>query len=65
MWRHGANRNTYDESTAIGSEFDKTTATQTVPNERASRAAVRGRQDGSSVSVPGEVIILCGEIVEV
>ena len=61
--RHGANRNTYDESTAFGSEFDKTTATLTLPIERASRPAVRGRQDGSSV--PGEVTILCQEIVEV
>ena len=62
VWiRHGANRNPYDESTAFGSEFDKTTAT--LPNQRtSSRAAVRG-QEGSSV--PGEVTILCREIVEV
>jgi len=60
-WRHGANRNTHDESTAFGSEFEMTTATQTLPNQRASRVANRG--EGSSV--PEEVAILCQEIVEV
>eukprot|EP00985_Skeletonema_marinoi_P015720 scaffold8193_cov191-Skeletonema_marinoi.AAC.1 len=32
-WRHGANRITHDESTAFGSEFEKTTETQTPPNQ--------------------------------
>jgi len=62
-WRHGAYRSTHDESTAFGSEFDMTTATQTIPNHRAPRAAVREGKEGSSV--PGEVTILCQEIVEV
>ena len=62
-WRHGANRNTHDESTAFGSEFDMTTASKTLPNQRASRAAVREGHERSSV--PGEVTILCQEIVEV
>jgi hypothetical protein len=61
--RHGAYRNTHDESTVFGSEYEKTTATQTLPNHRASRAAIRGGQEG--ISVPGEVTILCQEIVEV
>jgi len=61
-WRHGAYRNRHDESTAFGSEFEKTTATQTLPNHRASRAAVREQQGRS---VPEEVTILCQEIVEV
>ena len=57
--RHGAYRNAQDESTAFGSEFEKTTATQT---HRASRAAIGGQEESS---VPGEVTILCEEIVEV
>ena len=61
-WRHGANRNTQDESTAFGSEFEMTTATQTISLHRASRAAIRG-QEGSRV--PDEVTVLCEEIVEV
>ena len=48
-WRHGAKCNT-------GSKFDKTTATLTLPNERASRAAVKGRQVRN---VPRELTILC------
>jgi hypothetical protein len=60
--RHGAYRNTLDESTAFGSEYERTTATQTLPNHRASRAAVREQQGRS---VPEEVTILCQEIVEV
>jgi len=32
-WRHGANRITHNESTAFGSEFEKTTETQTPPNQ--------------------------------
>ena len=48
--RHGAYRNTQDESTAFGSEFDTTNAAQTLPNQRALRANVRGH------SVPNEVI---------
>jgi hypothetical protein len=63
-WRHGANRNTQDESTAFGSELELTnaTTTQIISHHRASRAAVR-RQEESTV--PGEVTILCEEIVEV
>ena len=59
-WRHGPYRKTHDESTAFGSELELTTATQS--HHRASRAAIRG-QGGSNV--PGEVTILCQEIVEV
>jgi len=62
--RHGANRNTHDQSTAFGSEFERTTATQLLPNQRALRDTVREVQQGGS-SVPGEVTILCQEIVEV
>ena len=63
-WRHGASyRNTHDESTAFGSEFEMTTATQTLPNQSVSRVAVREGQERSGV--PGEVAILCQEIVEV
>ena len=60
--RHGAYRNTQDESTAFGSELELTTATQTIGHRRASRAAVRGQEEND---VPGEVTILCEEIVEV
>ena len=59
--KHGAYRNTQEESTAFGSEFELTTATQTTPY-RASRAAARGQEEST---VPGEVTILCQEIVEV
>ena len=52
-----------DESTAFGSEFDMTTATQILSNQRASRVAARERQEGSSITE--EVAILCREIVEV
>ena len=59
--RHGAYRNKHDESTALGSEYEKT---QTQPNQHASRATIKA-QGGSSV--PGEVTIRCQcqEIVEV
>ena len=60
--RHGAHRNIQDESTAFGSEFEMTTATQTLPSQRASRAAVRGQEDSS---VPGEVSVFSREIVQV
>eukprot|EP00985_Skeletonema_marinoi_P008050 scaffold3586_cov115-Skeletonema_marinoi.AAC.6 len=60
--RHGAAINTLDQSTAFGSEFEQTTATQTLPNQRASRAAARGQ--GGSI-VPGEVTIPCREFAEV
>ena len=60
--RHGAHRNTNDESTAFGSEFEMTTATQSQPNERASEPFITGR---GGESVPGEVSILCREIYEV
>ena len=58
---HGAYRNKHDESTALGSEYEKT---QTQPNQHASRATIKA-QGGSSV--PGEVTIRCQcqEIVEV
>jgi len=61
--RHGAYRNTHDGSTAFGSEYEMTTATQTPPNQRASRDATRGGE--KETRVPGEVTILCQEIVEV
>eukprot|EP00984_Skeletonema_dohrnii_P021026 scaffold10402_cov64-Skeletonema_dohrnii-CCMP3373.AAC.2 len=60
--RHGAKFNTQDQSTAFGSEFEHTTATQTLPNQRDSRAAARGQ--GGSI-VPGEVTIPCQEFAEV
>ena len=56
--KHGAYRNEQDESTAFGSELEKTTTTRTLPNQRSSRSSERG-------SVPEEVTILCQEIVEV
>ena len=60
--KHGAYRNAQDESTAFGSEFEMTTTTQTPTNQRDSGAIpiCSGRR-----SVPGEVTILCEEIVEV
>ncbi|KAK1736803.1 hypothetical protein QTG54_012248 [Skeletonema marinoi] len=61
-WRHGANRITHNESTAFGSEFEKTTATRTSPNQRAPRAAAREGQEGSRVFQ--EVAILCQDIIE-
>ena len=60
--RHSAYRSTQDESTAFGSEYEKTTATQTSTNKCASGSAPRGLERGS---VPEEVTILCQEIVEV
>ena len=48
----------------FGSEYDETTASQTLLNQRASRATVREVQQGGS-RVPEEVAILCQEIVEV
>eukprot|EP00984_Skeletonema_dohrnii_P025198 scaffold14311_cov150-Skeletonema_dohrnii-CCMP3373.AAC.5 len=63
--RHEAYRATQDESTAFGSEFDITTETQSIPTQRASRATVREGHESERSSVPGEVAILCQEIVEV
>jgi len=60
--RHGAFRNTNDESTAFGSKFDETTATLSQPNQLASRTTIR-EQGGRTV--PGEVAFLCQEILEV
>eukprot|EP00985_Skeletonema_marinoi_P004230 scaffold1850_cov131-Skeletonema_marinoi.AAC.6 len=61
--RHGAYRNSHDESTAFGSGFDETaTTTQFQPNQLASRPSIR-RQGGRSV--PDEVAILCQEIFEI
>lgn len=57
--RHGAYRTLHDESTAFGSELEQTTATQTLADQRASIA------DGRRRCVPGEVTIVCQEIVEV
>ena len=57
-WRHGANR-THDGSTAFGSEYEKTTATVTLPHQRTA-----GASDEVSAKIPGEVVI-CQEIVEV
>eukprot|EP00984_Skeletonema_dohrnii_P010927 scaffold4300_cov116-Skeletonema_dohrnii-CCMP3373.AAC.6 len=48
---------------AFGSEFEMAAATQTLPNQGASRAAMIDGQVGSNV--PREVAILCQEIVEV
>jgi hypothetical protein len=57
-WRHGANRNPNDESTAFtscfGSEFEKTTVTQ--PNQRNSDSS------SNQGSLPAEVF--CGTIAE-
>ena len=58
--RHGAYRNRQDESTAFGSEFEKTTASQAPTNQRDSGAIPIG-----SGSVPGEVTILCQQVAEV
>ena len=60
--RHGAYRNALDESTAFGSEYEKTTATKTLPNQRASRSSLR---ESERISVPEEVTILCQETAEV
>ena len=60
--RHGAYHNTHDESTAFGSKYDETTATLTLPIQLASRATGRGLEE---VHVPGEVTLLCQEIVGV
>ncbi len=60
--KHGAYHNIQEESTAFGSEYEMTTATQTLPNQRDASNAVRG-VEGSSV--PGEVTIMCQEIEEV
>ena len=58
--RHGANRANNDESTAFGSGLDMTTSTQSLPSFR---ATVRDGQKGDNV--PGEVAVLCEEIVEI
>mmetsp|Transcript_20596 Transcript_20596/g.34880 ORF Transcript_20596/g.34880 Transcript_20596/m.34880 type:complete len:249 (-) Transcript_20596:225-971(-) len=58
-WRHGASRTHCDGSTAFGSEYEKTTATLSLPNQ-----STAGASDESSTGVPGEVVI-CQEIVEV
>ena len=60
-WRHGAYRNTNDESTAFGSEFELNTATQSQPNHASRRPAIIAQRGGS---IPGEVAI-CQEIYEV
>ena len=60
--RHGAYLNTQDESTAFGSEYERTTATQALPNQRASRSSLS--ESGRRI-VPEEVTIICREIEEV
>ena len=60
--KHGAYRNTQEESTAFGSKFEVTATAQIPPYPYAPRAVARG-QEGSCV--PNEVIALCQEIVEV
>ena len=63
-WRHGAYRNTNnDESTAFGSEFEQTTVARSKSNEHATGSPIIGQ--GVARDVPGEVTILCQEIVEV
>ena len=59
--RHGAYHNTSDQSTAFGSEYEKTTASHTPTSQSALGAVPRGSERGS---VPEEVTILCQEIVE-
>ena len=55
--KHAANRNpNYDESTAFGSELDKTTT--------ADPSTTNALDERSNAGVPGEVVI-CQEIVEV
>ena len=57
--RKGAKRTPYDESTAFGSEYEKTTATD-LPHPSPGNAL----DERSAIGVPGEVVI-CQEIVEV
>ena len=59
--RHGAYHNTNDESTAFGSEFEQTTATLPQPNDHNSGPCIIG-QEGRRA--PGEVAIVCQEILE-
>jgi len=58
--RHGASRTLHDESTAFRSEFEKTTATLTIPNQNNPAASDKRKSSG----IPEEVVI-CQEIVEV
>ena len=66
-WRHGAKdlvkKNTNDESTAFGSEFEQTTVARSQSDEHATGPPIVGQ--GVARGVPGEVTILCQEIVEV
>ena len=67
-WKHGAKnlakKNTNDESTAFGSELEQTTVwLQSQSNEHATGPPIIGQ--GVTRGVPGEVTILCQEIVEV
>ena len=62
--RHGAYRNTNnDESTVFGSEFEQSTVARSQSNEHATGPQIIG--PGVAQGVPGEVTILCQEIVEV
>ena len=58
--RHGASCTLHDETTAFGSEFEKTTATLTIPNQNNPATADKRKSSG----IPEEVVI-CQEIVEV
>ena len=58
-WRHGAYRTPTDESTAFGSEFDKTTAAD-LPHQ----STTDSLYERSTIGVPREVVV-CREIVEV
>ena len=58
--RHGASFTLHDETTAFGSEFEKTTATLTIPNQNNPATADKRKSSG----IPEEVVI-CQEIVEV
>jgi hypothetical protein len=58
--RHGASRTLHDETTAFGSEFEKTTATLTTLNQYNPAASDERKSSG----VPEDVVI-CQEIVEV
>eukprot|EP00984_Skeletonema_dohrnii_P026615 scaffold15968_cov70-Skeletonema_dohrnii-CCMP3373.AAC.1 len=57
--RHGASRTPYDGSTAFGSEYEKTTATLSLPHQSTADAS-----NERSAGIPGEVVI-CEQIVEV
>ena len=61
-WRHGGKRTPHDESTAFGSELEKTTTATDLPHP--STVDAIDERSRSNAGVPGEVVI-CQEIVEV